>query len=59
MLDDTPKFARRGFRRDFPCNRQWRGRTCATRQVEVIAAAESSGWMVIIVPVTFFQEKVR
>lgn len=48
------KFARHGFRRNFPYNRQWRGRTYATKQVEAIAVAEPDGWLVITVLVKFF-----
>lgn len=47
------KLGRTGFRRNFPYDQAWRGRTYANKQVEAIAVAES-GWLVITVIVRFF-----
>lgn len=47
------KFGRVGFRRNFAYNSTWRGRSFATKQVEVIAV-EEDGWLVITAVVRFF-----
>ena len=47
------KRGRTGFRRNFAYNRVWRGRACATKQVEVIGVPED-GWLVITVLVKLF-----
>ena len=47
------KFGRRGFRRNFVHDQQWRGRFYRTKQLEVIAVAEQ-GWLVLTVVVRYF-----
>ena len=41
------KFGREGFRRNFSFEGMWRGRTFATKQVEVIALWEKDSYIVI------------
>jgi hypothetical protein len=49
------KFERFGFRRNFPFDGQWRGRTFSTKQVEVFAVEEfPQNWLVITVITRFF-----
>lgn len=48
------KFDRIGFRRNFVFERSWRGRTYATKQVEVYAVHEEQDWLVITVIVRCF-----
>jgi hypothetical protein len=49
------KFERFGFRRNFPFDGQWRGRTFSTKQVEVFAVEEfPENWLVITVITRFF-----
>ena len=48
------KFGRHGFRRNFPFDGTWRGRTYATKQVEVYAVDEAGDWLVITVVVKYF-----
>jgi hypothetical protein len=48
------KFARQGFRRNFPFKALWRGRRYHMKQVEVFAAWEDDDWMVISVIVKYF-----
>ncbi len=48
------KFGRVGFRRNFSYNGPWRNRIYATKQVEVIAASDGDGWLVVTVLVKFF-----
>jgi hypothetical protein len=49
------KFGRVGFRRNFPFDNQWRGRTFSTKQVEVFAVEEASrDWLVITVITRYF-----
>jgi hypothetical protein len=49
------KFGRFGFRRNFPFDGQWRGRTFSTKQVEVFAVEEfPQNWLVITVITRFF-----
>ena len=48
------KFGRTGFRRNFRFNGTWRGRTYATKQVEVFAVEEGGDWLVITVLVRYF-----
>jgi hypothetical protein len=48
------KFGRRGFRRNFPFEGTWRGRTYATKQVEVYAVEAAGDWLVITVVVKYF-----
>ena len=47
------KFGRTGFRRNFAFGGRWRGRQCATKQVEAYAV-EETGWLVITVIVRYF-----
>ena len=49
----SAKFGRTGFRRNFPFDGQWHGRTYATKQVEAYAVREN-GWLVITVLVKYF-----
>ena len=48
------KFNRHGFRRNFAFAGIWRGRPCATKQVEVFAVKEGEPWIVVTVIVKFF-----
>jgi len=47
------RFGRYGFRRNFAFEGEWRGRRCATKQVEAYAT-EDDGWLVITVLVKYF-----
>ncbi|MBM4020621.1 MAG: hypothetical protein FJ288_20265 [Planctomycetes bacterium] len=47
------KFGRTGFRRNFPFAGTWRGRTYATKQVEVYAVQEGGGWLAITLIVRY------
>ena len=48
------KFGRVGFRRNFPFDGTWRGRSYGTKQVEALAVEEDGRWVVITVIVRFF-----
>jgi hypothetical protein len=48
------KFGRTGFRRNFAFGQVWRGRTYATKQIEVFAVEEAEIWVVVTVIVKFF-----
>ena len=48
------KFGRTGFRRNFVSQNKWRGKTYATKQVEVLAVREGTDWIVITVITKFF-----
>lgn len=48
------KFGRVGFRRHFPYGTLWRGKTYATKQVEVFAVEEPQRWMVVTVVARYF-----
>lgn len=49
------KFGRVGFRRNFPFDRQWRGRSFSIKQVEVFAVEESpQDWLIITVITRYF-----
>ena len=48
------KFGRQGFRRNFQFEGTWRGRSYATKQVEVYAVEEGGDWLVISVIVKYF-----
>lgn len=48
------KFGRHGFRRNFPFEGTWHGRTYATKQVEVYVVEEAGDWLVITVVVKYF-----
>ncbi len=48
------KFGRHGFRRNFPFEGTWRGRTYTTKQVEAYAVEQADGWLVITVVLKYF-----
>lgn len=48
------KHGRTGFRRNFSGEHRWRGRLFDTKQLEVYAVFEDSGWLVITVIVKYF-----
>ena len=41
------KFGRTGFRRNFTFGQVWRGKTYATKQLEVYAVKEGEDWLAI------------
>ena len=47
------KYGRTGFRRNFPFDAEWQGRSYRTKQVEAYAV-EEDGWLVITVMVKYF-----
>ena len=47
------KFGRAGFRRNFPFDGAWRGKTYNAKQIEAFAI-EENGWLVITVIVKYF-----
>ena len=47
------KFGRTGFRRNFPFDSEWQGRSYKTKQVEAYAVEEDE-WLVITVMVKCF-----
>lgn len=48
------KFGRTGFRRNFPFDGTWRGHRYETKQVEVYAVPEGTGWLVITCIARYF-----
>ena len=48
------RFGRTGFRRNFQFDREWRGRHCRTKQVEVYAVQQGADWLVITVITRYF-----
>jgi hypothetical protein len=48
------KYGRTGFRRNFPFDREWRGRMYSTKQIEAYAISEDAVWLVITVITHFF-----
>lgn len=48
------RLGRTGFRRNFRFGGVWRGRTYATKQVELFAVPEHGGWLVITVLVRYY-----
>ena len=48
------KFGRTGFRRNFPFDKEWRGRRCSTKQIEAYAVQEESDWLVITIIARYF-----
>lgn len=49
------KFGRVGFRRNFPFDRSWRGRSYLTKQVEVYTVEEEpQNWLVITVITPYY-----
>jgi hypothetical protein len=49
----SAKYGRRGFRRNFPFDDLWQGRSYKTKQVEAFAV-EEDGWLVITVVVRYY-----
>jgi hypothetical protein len=48
------KHGRKGFRKDFPCDRTWRGRRYATKQVEAFTASEGDSCIVVTVMAKYY-----
>jgi len=48
------KFARVGFRRNFPFTGMWRGKRYATKQIEAYAVEKPDHWLVITVIAKYF-----
>ena len=48
------KFSRTAFRRNFDAEGTWRGKPYRAKQLEVIAARQGDGWLVITVVVKYF-----
>jgi hypothetical protein len=48
------KYGRIGFRRNFSFDGIWRGKRCATKQIEAYAVKEENDWLVITVIARFF-----
>ena len=48
------KFGRTGFRRNFPFNKEWRGRNYKTKQVEAYAVQENTNWIIITIITRYF-----
>ena len=48
------KFGRTGFRRNFPFDREWRGKHNETKQIEVYAIPEGRDWLVVTVITRYF-----
>jgi len=48
------QFGRTGFRRNFQCNQEWRGRHYRTKQVEAYAVQEDADGLVITVITRYF-----
>jgi Domain of unknown function (DUF4258) len=48
------KFGRIGFRRNFPFNKERRGKFYSTKQIELYAVREQDRWLVITVLTRFF-----
>jgi len=48
------KFGRIGFRRNFMYQKQWRGRSYATKQIMAFADRDADGWLVVTVIVRYF-----
>ena len=47
------KYDRAGFRRNFPCESKWHGRSFGAKQIEVFAVKEME-WLIITVMVKYF-----
>jgi len=50
----SAKFGRTGFRRNFPFEKDWRGKYYGSKQVEAYAVQEGDDWLVIAVITRFF-----
>ena len=48
------KFNRKGFRRNFAYEKQWRGKRYETKQVEAYAVQQDNDWLVISVITRYF-----
>ncbi|HBQ29189.1 hypothetical protein HX99_02875 [Peptococcaceae bacterium SCADC1_2_3] len=48
------RFGRSGFRRNFPFDREWRGKHYKSKQVETYAVREGDEWLVITVITRYF-----
>jgi len=48
------KFGRRGFRRNFAFDSEWRGKHYANKQIEAFAVLEGAEWLVITVITRYF-----
>jgi len=48
------KFDRTGFRRNFVFEKQWRGKSYKTKQVEAYAVRQDDDWLVITVIIRYF-----
>ena len=48
------KFGRTGFRRNFPFEKQWRGKYYKTKQIEAYAVRQDDDWLVISVITRYF-----
>jgi len=48
------KFGRTGFRRNFVFEKQWRGKSYKTKQVEAYAVRQDDDWLVITVIIRYF-----
>jgi hypothetical protein len=48
------KYGRTGFRRNFPFNGLWRGKSYATKQIEALAVQEDGDWLVLTVITKYF-----
>ncbi len=48
------KFGRTGFRRNFPFNREWRGKSYKAKQIEAYAVQEEGNWLVLTVITRYF-----
>ena len=48
------KFGRRSFTQQFPFGGRWNGVVYATKEVEVIAKQEATGWLVVTAIVRYF-----
>jgi hypothetical protein len=43
-----------GLRRNFQCDREWRGRQYHTKQIEAYAVQEGTDWLVITIITRYF-----
>ena len=48
------KYGRTGFRRNFPFDKEWRGKHYRTKQVEAYAVQEGADWLVITIITRYF-----
>ncbi len=50
----SAKFGRTGFRRNFPYDGNWRGKSYVNKQIEAHAVQENNDWLVITVITRYF-----